>query len=628
MSCRRISLLKLIDLAVGFPVSGSVNFNLLHKILYILAIRGQPHSSECDEIELSTSTDVIAVTLNGSNDQDQEFSRTRLMVQRVLNGTGDEHWLKITGSRIVIPWEDRQPAAADSERIETRISAMSSVVSELEERVQEITQKPAENCNEILKELQKRMETLEGMVEHQTAKVSIEDFQQTEPYAEVAVFNTQGVHELDRVTQEIWDAIRSLQSTVGQLFSNDTDSTANGDIQSHINRVEDGSQNQTSKGLMERSNDLKQSQKDSESKSEEVEATVPSVEKQSYVTKLLRILQLKQTKHEESLKTITEELGRMRQNYQRLLAKQKDLQNQFSKGIQQMPTSQKSHETRKPQDTETSKRAPIELENTTAQDNELFEDNKTDQQEPMKAIVQGSRTEATLSHTQSMECDFERLQEVQSCTSRIDRLENLVSRLFQEKTDDVNIDARVRQSVQLASKHYRPSIPSVPAVGPEALAQTRQLLEDRISSLWDQLQLNTAEISTLREILETKTNEELLLSFTADINEQLRQLKLDVLAFGKSAEMRDDRAAGTKMKPLLNVQCISCDREVPMKACEDVIPVPPTVRSSRVVKPSLRYRLQEIRRSFRQRQGSATCDLEKFETLYRELAVSKSKRKK
>ncbi|XP_058815482.1 uncharacterized protein LOC131678993 [Topomyia yanbarensis] len=649
MSSHRVSLLKLIDLAIGFPVSGSVSFNLLHKILYILAIRDRSEAAECDEIELSTSSDFIAVALAGNKDRD-EVSQTRLMVQRVLSGTEEEHLLKITGSRIVIPWEDRRPAAADSERIETRMSAMSSVVSELEEKVQEITRKPTDNCDKIVKQLEKRIETLEGLVEQQTTKVSIEDFHQPESAAVGASSVASGGQGVDHDdTSEIWKAIRSLQNTIGTLFSLDAVPSV---MQIAVEEDQAESHNQEPTVLVQEAKELERRSKETEvshttkthDSSDENPLQIAQTqhlkdEKNSQMTKLLRVLQNQQAKFEEALTDITDELDKMRQSNQRLQAEQKALSNQITQGIQKPQTMQKTQVPKKTQDSQVSQSSQkLQDSNQAWQDVETLEgaqaqENKALQNDPAKqhgqiTVAPGSQLEHANAASQSIEFYMDRLQDVQSCTSRIDRLENLVSRLFQEKADDVNIESRVRQSIQLASKQSRPSIAPVPGVSAEMFAQTRQLLEDRIAALWEQLQTNAIEITALQEALLTKTSEDLLLSFAANTNDQIRRLKADMQAFSKLAEIRDDRAAGTKMKPLLNVQCISCDRDVPMKACEEVIPFPPAVGPSRKLKPSLRYRLQEIRQGFKQHAGSAARNMDNFEIVYRELAEAKAKRTK
>lgn len=180
MSSHRTSLLKLIDLAIGYPSPGSMNLNLLHRILYILAVRD--HSGDGDDIEICHLNENVARALISNGDR--SGSQTRLMVQRIRNRPSEEQTLKITGSRIVVPYEEHQLTENESSHIESRMSAMSSVVSNLEERVQEISQKPSDVLQSEIKELNKRIENLENLVEQQTAKVSIQENFQLEPSVE------------------------------------------------------------------------------------------------------------------------------------------------------------------------------------------------------------------------------------------------------------------------------------------------------------------------------------------------------------------------------------------------------------------------------------------------------------
>ncbi|XP_055599165.1 girdin-like [Uranotaenia lowii] len=171
MTSRSVSLLKLIDLAVGYPSVGSVSFNLLHKILYLLAVRDG--SAENEEIELLDLDESLARVLDRENNR--RGSQTRLMVQRVVNGSNNEHKLKVSGSRIVVPFEElTYPVQSDSteeaERIESHMSAIHSVVSDLEEKVQDLSVKPNKICENELKKLNKRIEKLEATVKQQLEK--------------------------------------------------------------------------------------------------------------------------------------------------------------------------------------------------------------------------------------------------------------------------------------------------------------------------------------------------------------------------------------------------------------------------------------------------------------------------
>ncbi|XP_053691763.1 glutamine-rich protein 2-like [Sabethes cyaneus] len=498
MSSKRISLLKLIDLAIGFPVPGSVSFNLLHKVLYLLALRDGFVSAELDEIELTAGSGIVDLVSKGQNITPENISQTRLTVQRILNGASDEHTLKITGSRIILANNVREkPSAAgnDAKQMESRISAMSSVVSELEEKLQEMShQKLGDECAKTLEQLQKRIEILEGLVEQQTSKVTIDEALQTEEHSpEVKAVDDHGNDAPDD--------------------SNGLKSMENISVQPSTDNFSD---------------------------------------EMSKIMEYLRDIQQKHVQLEEDFQNFKNRHSRI------------DLQ-------------------RTPQ-------ADVDFNNA------------------------------------SLEPIIKRLQSVeQVTTSRFSKMENLINRLFQEKANDIDIESRVRQSVQIATKSSS-LLTATECIEKEMIEQTNQFLQNQLSQLSELLQDSQNEIAALRNALDTKVNIDSLLPVTTAINDELRQLTLEMksLPRGIRAETENNSAAGTKVNTIQNVCCISCDRPAQMVRCTEVLPMPPQAPGvSRAVKPTLRYRLEEIRRGFKQQPGNSVRNLERFEDIYRQLANAK-----
>lgn len=206
-----MNVLKLIDLAIGSPNPGSVNFHLLHKILYILALRDGT-TTDVNEIELSNASCIVDQRL--LSDALRDGSQTRLTVQRITNGSDlDGARLRIAGSRIMFPCDGISQKSIDPEpdRIESQMSAMSSMVSDLEERVQEISLKPSSVCEEAVEELRKRIEGLECMIEHQVAKLTIQDT------AAGGEQPQNSLNSFDEMTEQIWNSIQLLESKVDAL---------------------------------------------------------------------------------------------------------------------------------------------------------------------------------------------------------------------------------------------------------------------------------------------------------------------------------------------------------------------------------------------------------------------------
>ncbi|XP_055542172.1 uncharacterized protein LOC129727916 [Wyeomyia smithii] len=510
MSSRRISLLKLIDLAIGFPIPGSVSFNLLHKVLYLLALRDGLVSAETDEIELTTSGGIVD---SGTKQQDMtqdNVSRTRLTVQRIINGASDQHTLKITGSRIVIANMKEFPSAVihDAEKIESRISAMSSVVTELEEKVQEMShQKLDGECAKTLEQLQKRIEILEGLIEQQTSKVTIDEALQTE---------------------------EPLSSSAAADISDDGNNVSN--------NLHDAAEWRVMTSAVTCGEDFAEK-----------------------LTKIIDYLQEIQQKH-----------AHLEEDYQHFKDQQKHWQY-----------AEHFHES----------------------ENSDSHFHRASQVDPDSKIIEQLRN-----HLQLVE---------DAANSRFTRLENLINRLFQEKVNDVDIESRVRQSVQLATRTSSIHA-ATDGFGVDMISQTNPIVENQLRQLSEMLQASQNEIAALRDALDTKVNIDCLLPVTGAINDQLREVKLEVKSLGTLAKAENNRAAGTKVNTIQNVCCISCDRPVKMDTCTDTVPVPPPAQgASRIIKPSLRYRLEEIRRGFKQQQGSSVGNLEHIEKIYRKLADGK-----
>ncbi|XP_055639152.1 myosin-2 heavy chain, non muscle-like [Toxorhynchites rutilus septentrionalis] len=539
MSSHHTSLLKLIDLAIGFPSPLSVNLHLLHKILYILAVRNK--SPEGDEIEISHLSENVAQALMASGER--SGSQTRLMVQRIRNRSSEEQRLKITGSRIVVPWEEQQLAGNGSLKIESRLSAMSSVVSNLEERMQEISQKPNDVLEAEIQELGKRIENLETLIEQQTAKISIKDDAQLEPGDEKnELTNRCGIEQMSNAIAALQDQINELHAMVEQNII--ITPTAEGELL-------DMQDEQASNGVSEVVDPVEDASEAKMRSSEAKKTGRPPIKATTNLAEVLREIQKQQTQFDDSLKAFANQLD-------------------ICSGENQ-PNSAQCEQT-------------------------VVVDQLTEQL-------------GKIEHT---------------FAAKIEQLENSINRLFQEKANDLDIDSRVRQSIRLSNA----SLAGVPSSG--QIQQLQQLIDERTEALSDQLRANQVEVNGLREGMEAKASVDYLLSVTSAINEQVKQLHHEWQTARRMARANEERAAGTKCKAVQNVLCISCNREVAMERCDEVVPKPLGLGAGRLLKPSLHRQLHEIRKNLDYNVGTGNMarNMDTFEKVYRSLVDKKIKRMK
>lgn len=209
-----------------------------------------------------------------------------------------------------------------------------------------------------------------------------------------------------------------------------------------------------------------------------------------------------------------------------------------------------------------------------------------------------------------------------STTAKLEQLERSIERLFQQKADDVEIESRVRMSIHQA----RPSILAAPRnVDIVGLHQTNPQFEEQMMILAEQIKSTQNDLYDLRESLNGKASTEYMITLESALTDQVKQLQREIktmttkrAAFGSGAE--DRGAAGTKSKMLQDVGCISCDREVAMRTCEEVVPQPAILQINRTVKANLRYQLSEIRKGLELHPGSASSNLQPVDKMYRSIA--------
>nr|XP_029733876.1 uncharacterized protein LOC115269361 [Aedes albopictus] len=555
MSSYRINLLKLIDLAIGCPHPGSVNFNLLHRILYILALRdtatgglGLP-TTETDEIELSHSHTLVNQKL--LDEALKDGSKTRLTVQRVMNRPENDNdndhacntpgvattRIRIAGSRIVVPYGGNSHHSMDQpERIESQMSNMSTMfsdkVSELEERVQQISLKPSNACEKGLNELRRRIEGLEKFIEEPVLKKQSMD---DEP-------PPAGASELKLEMEKLWDSVRMLTEKIDSLPRKDGNHISNSPGQTGVLSGDEA----TLHASEERVNtDNASSYYDKQ----EADAVVPPTDSHMAA----KINSIESNLHELELKhqSLVEEINSTNRTF--------DSTADANVVTQELP-----------------------------------------QLAARMALIE------------------------QTFGTRFDQIEHSIKRLFQEKADDVAIESRIRQSMRFSSDAInRASF--IPL--DELPHRRRDDRNDSLAAVKDQLKATQEEVLLIRETIQSMTNQDNLLATINTNAEKIKQLHVQFETFKIADPVEPETAAGTKLKPITDLRCISCNRAVAMDRCDELIPKPPLLSVSRVVKPNLRRQLQEVHRS-KDQHGTAGVNVQSmahFEKIYHSIAEAKAK---
>ncbi|XP_062546238.1 uncharacterized protein LOC134212420 [Armigeres subalbatus] len=521
MSSYRINLLKLIDLAIGSPSPGSVNTNLLHQILYILALKdaaGGITSLEADEIELSRPSTIADLKFldealkNGNN--------TRLTVQRRVsqNETDDDFGysgtrLRIAGSRIIVPnGGSSRHSVGQPEHIESQMSAMSTMVSDLEERMQKISVTPSNACEEGLKELRRRILGLEKMMEQPIQRQTMD-----EPLpVDVGGLKTE--------MEKMWHSIHMLTEKIEGLQ----------DTQTKTNGLDNGGSNADLEGPMEM---------------EEKTSSLDKTETGTDMVKKIHAIESKQFDLDQKIQLLIEDITKL------------------------------------------SKPVPSVLD--------------IDETENFPYIAD---------QIASLERAF---------NTKIGKLEHSIKRLFQEKADDVEIESRIRKSVRLSSEFTNRAslIPST-----ELPYQRRDDTNGSLSTVTDQLKATQDDLRVLKAAVQSMSSQDNLTPTIAMVTDQLQQLQAQFHSFQIAHPTEPEKAAGTKMKPILDLRCISCHRVVAMDRCDEIIPKPPLLRVTRVLKPNLRRQLLEVHKNMAQHgtAGEPVRSMAHFEKIYHSITAGKS----
>ncbi|XP_021701118.1 uncharacterized protein LOC110676664 [Aedes aegypti] len=539
MSSYRINLLKLIDLAIGSPNPGSVNFNLLHKILYVLALRDTSGglcwpTTETDEIELSRSGTLINQKL--LDEALKDGGSTRLTVQRVTNRSENDEdnqhncnpvCIRIAGSRIVMPSRgNSQHSIGQPERIESQMSAMSTMVSDLEERVEQISLKPSNACEKQLTELRSRIEGLEKAIEKPVLKQTMDGPLEIDE------------DELKLEMGKMWDSIQILTEKMNTFPR--IDGTHGSPVQ--IDGIENGETVHHNSG-----EPLAPEIESSPADKPETDNIVPI---DSHMAEIVHSIESQIHDLELKLQSMYEEIK--------------------------------------------SSNKPID---SIAVTNEAPESPQIADQ---FALIE------------------------QKFTTKIGQIEHLIKRLFQEKADDAAIESRIRQSVRL-SFDISNRVSYIPL--DELPFQRREDHSESLSTVKDQLEATQKELLTLREMIQSMTNQHNLLSVINKNSEKIKQLHVQLETFRKAHPIEPEKAAGTKLKPLMDLRCISCNRAVAMDRCDEIIPKPPLLSVTRVVKPNLLRELHEVHKSMEHHEtvGETVGHMAHLENIYRSLGAAKIK---
>jgi Domain of unknown function (DUF4795) len=88
------------------------------------------------------------------------------------------------------------------------------------------------------------------------------------------------------------------------------------------------------------------------------------------------------------------------------------------------------------------------------------------------------------------------------------------------------------------------------------------------------------------------------------VNEKLQIIKSRLLALDKEQQRKDAEGAATKTKFLRDLNCISCDNDVIMKMQQEMVPKVPEMSATRTIKPKLVYKLDNIRQKLRNFPGT------------------------
>lgn len=215
----------------------------------------------------------------------------------------------------------------------------------------------------------------------------------------------------------------------------------------------------------------------------------------------------------------------------------------------------------------------------------------------------------------------------QTFGTRFDQIEHSIKRLFQEKADDVAIESRIRQSMRFSSDAInRASF--IPL--DELPHRRRDDRNDSLTAVKDQLKATQEEVLLLRETIQSMTNQDNLLATINTNAEKIKYLHVQFETFKIAHPVEPEKAAGAKLKPITDLRCISCNRAVAMDRCDELIPKPPLLSVSRVVKPNLRRQLQEVHRSKDQHgtAGITVPPMAHFEKIYQSIAEAKIKHAK
>jgi hypothetical protein len=190
-----------------------------------------------------------------------------------------------------------------------------------------------------------------------------------------------------------------------------------------------------------------------------------------------------------------------------------------------------------------------------------------------------------------------------SIVEHIDTIVNDIQQLKEHKLDKEDIDEMMAEKADFDLLERKVSI--------DMLETTKYEFVKKFDAIFERFQTTDLSLqhtmSELQELLATKLDKEEIPPLKDYFNDKFKavQSRLKALALLKP----DTEAAGTKTKFLRDVNCISCDNDVVMQLHQESIPKATVMPPGKSPKPFLMYKLDSIRKQVPQEKN-----LRHFET--------------